>query len=275
MQKQVDSYERDIVDNNEQIRLAKEQIPVDEELLKKGLITKQSMLQDLQKISTLESNVQKLGAQIGQVQAEKVGMQNDASRLALDLTSKISDLMRNLEGLRDNMERSSRVISHIEGRVVEVESYQGALVNSGQPIVSIEPLVGSLKAYAYISASKVKEIQRGMEVHLSPSGVHREEHGYMIGRVDYVGEYPATMEAILRTFENETLARSMIGEGPVTQVEVRLLPNDNTPSGYTWSTRKGSPTKVTSGSVCEVEVVSLQQRPIELVLPYMKRQLGL
>jgi HlyD family secretion protein len=275
MQKQVDSYERDIVDNNEQIRLAKEQIPVDEELLKKGLITKQTAIQDLQKISTLESNVQKLGAQIGQVQAEKVNMQSDASRLALDLTSKISDLMRNLESLHENIGRTSEVTSHLDGRVVEIQSYQGALVNSGQPIVSIEPSVGSLKAYAYISAAKVKEIQRGMEVHLSPSGVHREEHGYMIGTVDYVAEYPATLEAIVRTFENETLARSMIGEGPVTRVDVRLLPNDKTPSGYTWSTRKGSPTKITSGSVCDVEVVSLQQRPIDLVLPYMKRQLGL
>lgn len=275
MDKQIGAYEKDIANNHEQIRLAKEQVPVDEQLLKKGLITKQSALQNLQKIASMESNIQKLDAQIGQVQAEHVTVQNETSRLALDLSNKISDLLRNLEVLEENMERTSQVTARIEGRVVEIESYQGALVNTGQPILNIEPVTGNLKAYAYISAAKVKEIQKGMRVHVSPSGVHREEHGYMLGTVDYVADYPATMEAIVRTFENETLARSMMAEGPVTRVDVQLRENKLTPSGYTWSTRKGPPTTISSGAVCTVEVVSLRQRPIELVLPYVKKQLGL
>ena len=72
-------------------------------------------------------------------------------------------------------------------------------------------------------SSDVKEIKPGMEAHVSPSGFQQEEYGYMLGTVDSVAAYPATMEAITHAFENETLARSMTAQGPVTEVHVVRL----------------------------------------------------
>jgi HlyD family secretion protein len=275
MTKQIASYERDITDTTEQIRLAKEQLPVDEQLLAKGLITKQTAIANMQKVVTLESNIQKYGAQIAQVQADQFSMSTETNQFDLDLTNKINGLQRNLNVLQQDLERTSRVVSRDDGRIVEIASYQGAMVNAGQPILSVEPQAGNLEGFVYILASQVKEITKGMEVHISPSGVQREEHGYMLGTVSSVAGFPATMEAVLRTFENETLARSMMRDGPVTELYVSLFKNQATASGYTWSSPKGPPTKITSGTVCSVEVVTRRQRPIELVLPYMKRTLGL
>ncbi|HEX8894075.1 MAG TPA: hypothetical protein VF783_12165, partial [Terriglobales bacterium] len=57
MKQQIASHEQDIVHTLEQVRYAKEQLPVDDQLVAKGLITKQTAIQDKQKVASLESNV--------------------------------------------------------------------------------------------------------------------------------------------------------------------------------------------------------------------------
>src|SRR5690348_4962785 len=76
MKQQIASHEQDIVHTLEQVRYAKEQVPVDDQLVAKGLITKQTAIQDRQKVASLESNVEQLRVQIAQVSAQQVTMRN-------------------------------------------------------------------------------------------------------------------------------------------------------------------------------------------------------
>jgi len=281
--KQIASNEKQITDTLEQIKYAKEQIPVDEQLVAKGLITRQTALSNLQKVAALEGDVQKLGAQISQLQSEQVSMKNDTQQAALEYTNKIDGIVKDLQMTKEDLRRASSVESPSDGRVVEIVSYEGALVASGQPILSVEVASAhedlmtdeGLGAYVYVPVREAKEIQPGMEAHISPSGIQQEEYGYMLGKVDYVAKFPATLEAITHTFENEALARSMMGDSSVTEAHVTLVKNPETPSGYAWSSRRGPPTPISAGSVCTVEVSTRKQHPIELVLPYIKKKMGL
>jgi HlyD family secretion protein len=275
MKQQVASHEQDIVHTLEQVQYAKEQVPVDDQLIAKGLITKQTAIQDRQKVASLESNVAQLRVQIAQVAVQEVTMQNEAAQLALDHGNRINALLRNVDLAEQAFSSASKVVAPGEGRVVAVISYQGALVSAGQPILSYEPNRRRLEAVAYVPADKAKAIEPGMPAHISPSGIEREEYGYMIGKVSAVGYFPATLEDVTRTFENETLARAMTSAGPVTEVRIELIPSPGTRSGYRWSSPDGPPTSITSGAVSSVEIVTRAQHPIELVLPYLKRKLGL
>jgi hypothetical protein len=114
-----------------------------------------------------------------------------------------------------------------------------------------------------------------MPAQISPSGIEREEYGYLIGTVNFVGDFPATAEAVSSIFENETLTQAMMAQGPVTEVHISLLESSSTKSGYRWSSRKGPPELITGGAVSSVEIVTRRQHPIELLLPYLKRKLGL
>ena len=255
--------------------LGRDQIPVDEQLVSKGLITKQSALQNQQKIAQLEGNVSKLQAQLEQLQSDDVATGNQAQQLQLDYRAKIEDLMRNIKATELELQRSSKVVSTNAGRVVELKVYPGAIVGTGAPIVSIEPLEDSLEAVVFVSSGQAKEIKPGMEADVSPSGVQREEYGYLIGKVRAVNEFPATLEAITRTFENESLARSMLDAGPVTELRASFVKERKSFSGFKWSSPKGPPATISSGAVCLVEVVTREQAPISLVLPYFKKKLGL
>jgi HlyD family secretion protein len=193
----------------------------------------------------------------------------------LDYRSKVEDLMRNIKAAEMDLQRTSKVVSTNAGRVVELKVYPGAIVGNGEPIVSIEPLAESLEAVVFVPSSQAKEIKAGMEVDVSPSGIQREEYGYLLGHVRAVNEFPATLEAITRTFENESLARSMLDAGPVTELRVSFVADSRSYSGYKWSSAKGPPATISSGAVCSVEVVTREQAPVSLVLPYLKKQLGL
>jgi HlyD family secretion protein len=273
--KQIANYEQEILDTQDQIKLAKEQIPVDEQLVAKGLITKQTAIGNRQKVVGLEANVAKLRAQIAQMQSEQIAIRNQTSQVDLENANRVEDLNRNLRTIQQDLSLSSNVVSPNAGRVVELKVYPGAMVAGGTPIISIEPTVKTLEAVVYVSSAAAKEIQPGMDVHISPSGVQREEYGYMNGKVRYVADFPATSEAIVRNFENEALARSMLSEGPVTELRVLFLEDPATVSGFKWSSSKGPPAAISSGAVCTVEVVTREQRPFELVFPYVKRKLGL
>jgi HlyD family secretion protein len=275
MQQQIAGHGQDIVHTLEQVQYAKEQVPVDDQLVAKGLITKQTAIQDKQKVASLESNVAQLRVQIAQVTAQEVAMQNDAAQLALDHGNRINDLLRNVGLAEHTFRNASDVVAPGAGRVVAISSYQGAMIGSGQPILSYESTQQRLEVVAYVPADKAKGIQPGMQAHISPSGIEREEYGYMIGKVRVVGYFPATSEDVTRMFENEALARAMMSAGPVTEVIVDLVTSSATQSGYRWSSPKGPPDSITSGAVSSVEIVTRAQHPIELVIPYLKRKAGL
>lgn len=273
--KQIASLEQEIRDDEQQIKLGKEQLPVDEQLVAKGLITKQTAIGNQQKVASLESNITKLQAQISQVESDQVSTKNQADQSDLDHRGRIEDLARNVRSTEQELERASNVVSPNAGRVVELKVYRGDMVPSGAPIISIEPLENSLEAVAYVASAQVKEIRQNMDVHISPSGIQREEYGYLIGTVASVADFPATSESVVRIFENDALAKTMLAGGPVTEIRVRFLADASTPSGFKWSSPHGPPSRVSSGAVCTVDVLTREQHPIALVLPYLKKMLGI
>ena len=96
----------------------------------------------------------------------------------------------------------------------------------------------------------------------------------MKGEVVYVSDYPAMPAALMRNFENESLARALSSSGPVTEIRVAMKFDASTPSGFQWSTSKGPSIVISSGTICTVQTVTRRQQPISLVFPYIKKKLG-
>jgi HlyD family secretion protein len=55
---------------------------------------------------------------------------------------------------------------------------------------------------------------------------------------------------------------------------VQLQPDARTPSGYRWSSGRGPDQKISSGTLAHAEVVTRERRPIELLLPLLRRVSG-
>jgi HlyD family secretion protein len=273
--KQRAAVEKQVSDLNEQSKVVSDQIPVDEDLLVKGLVTRQQVLTDRQKLAQLETQIEGLRAQMTQITAQEYQSRNQGLQSDIEARSVVDDLRRELGALRKQLEMTTKVVSPYSGQVLEVKVIPGSLVAAGTTIISIQPDVKTLEAVVYISAAKVKEVQIGMEAEITPTTVKREEFGFIRARVAYIADYPATGAALMRVFENDALVHTLTSAGPVTEVRVSLAVDPSTVSGFQWSTGHGAPLTITSGTLCQVQIVTRHQRPISLVLPSVKEKLGL
>jgi HlyD family secretion protein len=253
--------QREIQELQEQAKIATEQIGVDNQLLSKGLITRQQTLQDQQKVVAINGQIEALKAKIKQIEADQYTARTDPQRLDEEMKARVGDLERNLVGLEKELEMNSSVVSPYDGQVIELKAVPGSMVAAGGPILAIQP--------------EGKSVQPGMEAEISPSTVKREEFGFIRGKVVYVGEFPASFDALMRNFQNETLVRSIMAAGPVTELRVNLESDPKSRSGFNWSSSRGPDIKITSGTLCTVQVITRQQSPVSLLFPFFKSKLGL
>ena len=278
----IDALERSRSNANNQIKelrqqgnLVAEQIKVDQQLLAKGLVTREHTLATEQKLSALNAQVEGLEAQIKQFDAEMFAAKSDAIESDAQARSEIAEKQRALSVLESELERATNVVSPFAGQVVELKAAQGTLVEAGFPILSIQPESQQLEVIMYLPSEKAKAVIPGMDAQVSPSIVKREEYGFIRSKVTYVAEFPATAAAMMRNFENQTLVQALLGSGPVTELHLALAPDAKTYSGFRWSSGNGPPIKLSSGTICSALVVIREQKPFTLLFPYVKEKLGL
>jgi HlyD family secretion protein len=142
-------------------------------------------------------------------------------------------------------------------------------------VVAMQSEGAGLEAIVYVPADRGKDIQPGMEVRIEPSTARREEFGTMIGIVASISEFPVTPEGMAAVLHNDTLAKRFSGNGAPYAVSVRLQRDAAAVSGYRWSSGKGPPIRLSTGTLVRAEVTTREQPPIDLVVPIMRRVTGI
>lgn len=266
--------ERQIVVAQERISWLEGRVEAEREARALGLITE----------GTVQNTVQLLEASRGELNGLHLQLQNnDLRRLLLEnrsvetmdqMDERIREAERTLQSLTLELERTSIVLSPYRGYVREFRTDVGQLTTAGQAIVSLEMVDAPLHAVIFIP-TEGKRIQPGMEAHVAPATVRREEYGFMIGEVSFVSAQPATPAGMRRTLNNDILVQELSAFGAPFVVEVSLERDEATVSGFRWSSRRGPPVSVESGMSVSVDVVVARRRPISLVLPIFRNALGL
>lgn len=274
LKRERDNVDREITGLLEEAKSIREQIPVDEELLAKGLITKSQVADTRTRLASTLATVSARRARLAQLDATEFEAGTVSMESDLVLDSRIADLERGVNTLEAQLQSESRVVSPYAGQVLEIKVSPGGLVAVGTPIISLQPDVDTLEAVLYVPASQAKDLRPGMDAEILPTTVRREEYGFIRGTVTFVSDYPATEAATMRVFENAPLVQALSARGPVTEVRVEMIVLKSTPSGYRWSSPLGAPIKLSGGTLCIGDVVTRRQRPINLVVPEIKSTLG-
>lgn len=176
-----------------------------------------------------------------------------------------------LEELRSRLIYESQIISPVDGRVLEQGVRMGSVVSPGNSILVLEQHGATvrLEAILYVSAEMAGKIHPGMDVQIAPTIISKEEYGLLLGKVSSIAEYPETTESMMQTLGNENLVKLLAGHDASVQVLVELLPSNDTVSGYEWSSPKGPPLTIQSGTLAQGEIIIKRERPISKVIPYL------
>ena len=274
LDRQRQNTEREIRVLRDQSKLVAEQIPVEAELLAKGLITRQQTIATRQRQVDIEGRIAAAEAELRRFDSEQFALESQPRQAELEVETRVGALARERAGVRKELEVAGEIVSPYGGEVIELRVAAGTAVVAGQPLLSIQLDAAGLEVLVYVPSPLAKQVKAGVEAQVSPSTVRREEFGYLRGEVVTVADYPATPAAMMRYLQNEPLVASLTGGGPVTEVQIRLLPDRAAPSGYRWSTPLGPGVRLSSGTLVTAQVVVRRQRPIDLVFPSVKAMLG-
>ena len=259
----------------ERAKLLNDQIIVEEQLYTKGLVTNQQVLDMKQQAVGIKDQIATAEAQLKQLDAERYAIAAQPKQQDVPMMTRITELDRQIADANERLKLAQQVISPYDGEVLEIQALSGSTVAEGQPIVSIQPRQQSLELVAYIPSLLAKNVRTNMDAEISPSNIKREEFGFIRGHVDFVADYPSTQAAMMRNFANDAFIRTLMERGPVTEIHASLQDDPTTRSGFRWSTSKGPDAPITSGTICQVDIVTKRERPISLALPYLKSIAGL
>ena len=268
------NLERSIETLRQETRLLEERLASERELLADGLVTKQTLLATERELNDVRDALAAQHLSLEALDLDRLEREQQIDQLVEGKEAQVRDQAAELRELEARLEEESVLRSPQAGRVLELAVDRGDLVVSGQSVLSLEIVSEELIAVLFVPADLGKKVEVGMGARVSPSIVQREEYGFILGEVVQVAEFPSTSRGMMRLLSNQELVESLMADGPPIQVEVALAQDPETPSGYRWSSSRGPDLRITSGTLAGGDIVIERERPIQLLVPGLRRQVG-
>lgn len=275
LQQQRSNLERSIATLEQELSLLEERLAAEEGLLEQGLITKQEVLGTRQEINTARDQIAAQGLDLAGLELKRLEARQLLDQQIEAQQRELLELELDIRELEAQRAEAVTVVSPYSGRVLEHMVNPGDVVDTGTPVLSLEVLSEELQAVLFIPAAAGKKVQPGMAAQISPSTVKREEFGYILGRVTWVAEFPATSRGMRRLLANEDLVSRLMEQGSPIQVHVALARDPETPTGFDWSSTRGPEIEITSGTLAQGSIIIERDRPLSLVIPRIREKLGL
>ena len=246
-----------------------------EGLLAKGYTTRRIVEDRRHELADAQQRKEDTQNEILKLKAQKADLETQRQRDIEQSQYRLNDASREVDKLAAELGRDTKVVSPIDGRVLEMKVSPGTVLNIGTPVVVVESEGATLDAILYVGADRGKSVKPGMEVRLEPSTVKREEFGTMVGTVESISEFPITPQGMAAVLHNDSLVTRFSRGGAPYSASVRLKRDDKTVSGYHWAVGKGPALRLTSGTLTKAEITTRERRPVELIVPMLKRLTGI
>lgn len=246
-----------------------------QELLQSGIASASDVAASFDDLSNLKSQLQQLSQNVSNSRSayEQARQQNAGN--AINLVQQNATLRSGLAGLREMVQQARFVRSPIDGTVVGFEATVGNVANPGDPLITIMPSQGRLRAILLVGSNDFQRIDVGDEVLLSPTSTPSVRFGYIKGKVVGMAQAPATQGELMKAFGSSITVQSLLGSfNAGGQVDLPFLVNVVVEQDQTglpvWTLDKQPPWGMRPGSTTTARIVSDKVRPISLVLPFLR-----
>lgn len=246
-----------------------------ETLLQEGLITSRDYEQTRQDVFSTQNEISTAHNALQSLVIQDISNNGTYEEKTRQSNANLLQARNHLEDLHNQYVIASNLASPLDGIVVEKMIMLGDTVTANQPVLSYESGIYHLQAMIYLPpASNAKRIRPGMDVQISLATAQKERYGYLLGKVAAISKYPSTERGMKSLIENPGIIQEMSKSGPPFAVEVDLMPDTTTRSGYRWSSQAGAQINITSGIFCQGSFTVEQQKPISLIIPLLKKAVG-
>jgi HlyD family secretion protein len=260
------------------LRWLQERLTSQEQLTQQGLLTRSTLLATRQQLDQTTEKIAQARGQQTQLEAKRLSVSNDREDRLRQGAARIEAQAAQLAALERQLRLGSEVVATYGGRVLEVITDRGNLVAAGEPLMSVSltgRAVKELEAVIFVSSVEGKRVRPGMLIQIAPSTVKQEEFGLMVGKVTYVSDFPATAKGMQRVLKNDRLAGTLAGSDAPYELHADLVFDPRTTSRYKWTSAKGPPVQIQSGTIATGHIEVASRRPIEMVIPLFHEYTGI
>ena len=255
------------------VATARERLRNRRALLAKGIVNRMAVEREEQALDLARRNLFDVMRRRDQLETGDLRRRNDlkdriseasADRVAAD--ARVHEIAALIE--------TWRIRAPVSGRVTEIKAQIGATLAPGQAVLSIETGKEGVDVLIYVPPADGGRVEAGMPALVTPTTVRREEFGSMMGTVESISEFPASLAGMVAALRNEGLARTFSRGGPPYPGRIALTPDASTESGFAWTSPRAADVTIVPGMLATIEIEISNQPPIALVLPLIEKALG-
>jgi hypothetical protein len=161
----------------------------------------------------------------------------------------------------------------------------GAWVKQGDELLSYTTKPPELPKTVpvFLDGTAAQQVSEGMAVLLTPKGISRAEYGGIRGTVVEVNKLPLLGEGVFGAVGSRSLAGSIQQQIPapylvwvrLDQADPALCQQVLSRRCYRWSSGRLPPHPVRLASLADVQITTTYRRPVEFVMPALRKALGL
>ncbi|MBB4807359.1 HlyD family secretion protein [Chryseobacterium defluvii] len=251
------------------------QLESENNLLNKGLIIKSQVAGTRQQIEASKNTIERLKAQMAETSSQQHNLGFDLQQKITLQNQRIAEAERNLQFLTERHDTQTNIRSPYDGEVVEVLTDAGVVVGPGTPLFKLKNKYSiqhaKLKGVLYIPSQDGKKIKKGMEAFVVPSTVQPQEYGFIKGKVTYISDFPITQQGMMTSVKNDQLAKGLLASGPLFEVHVEFEKDNQSYSGFKWTSAKGPNIAIKEGTSCSGKITINQEPPATIVVPAFKK----
>jgi HlyD family secretion protein len=244
-------------------------------LYKSGVVSASDLSSAFDELSNIKSELLQLAQNINNTKAAYQQTRQQNAGNAINLVQQNTSLIAGLAGLKETVDQAKYIRSPITGTVVGFEATVGNIANPGDPLITLMPSSGPLRAILLVGSDDFQRINVGDDVLLSPTATPSVRFGFIKGKILKLAQAPATQGELMKAFGStvtvQTLLSSFNSGGQVdlpflVDVEVEQGPNGLP----VWTLGKQPPWGMRPGSTSTARIISDKVRPISLILPFLR-----
>lgn len=235
-----------------------------------------SMIQTEEAYQQAMANITDYRSQLQELDIESARLDQQVMETRSDDELEIQEVRYAIERLQEELKTRGQIVSEYNGRLIELTSAIGQIVQPGQRLgaLEVEDPKGRLMAVGYYPVGEGKKIDVEDTIAITPSTVQRERYGSIVGRISGISTFPVTVEAVRHVVGNGEIARDLTDGESRIQVFFDLVNDANAASGYRWTSGRGPDTRITAGTTVALRATVEYRRPISYVIPLLRTWSG-
>jgi len=169
-----------------------------------------------------------------------------------------------LASAKEELQHQGQVISPYDGVVTSQRMREGQIVQAGAPIYDVDVTESQdMVGIIFVPALTGNKLKPGSVIQVSPGAIDSSLYGSLVGKVIELSPYPVNSDRVVYWTGNKEFANWVLQKcgGAIMEVRVELTRDNDSKSGYLWTTLEGPKETITEGMTCTATAIVDRKSP--------------